>query len=182
MIKQTKYILSLSVALLLFAGVTISHAQTTSDPPLKIGYINPQAVLQKMPKYQAVRQRMQNYIQEKQKQIQQQAQSLQQELASFQQRKSVMTKEAKKSEQKKLGRMRANLQQAQMQAQQDIQQKRQKLMNPLREKIQNAIETVAENMGLSYVLSAATVLYVSKSAQKKYNITGRVEQQLGIGG
>lgn len=181
MTKQMKNILSLSVVLLLFAGVTVSYAQTTSDPSLRIGYVNPQAVLQKMPKYQAVRQRMQNYVSNKRQEIQKQAQTFQKEVSSFQQRQSVMTKDAKESEQKKLGKLRANLQQAQQQAQQDIQQKRQSLMSPLRTKIQNGIETVAEQMNLSYVISAATVLYVSDSAKQKYNITSKVEQQLNLG-
>jgi outer membrane protein len=181
MFTRTKSILTLVAFLLLGAGITASQAQTKNDPSLKIGYVNPQEVLQDMPKYAAVQQRMQNYIKEKRQDLRQQSQSFQKEVSDYQQRQSVMSKDAKQSEQKKLGKLRANLQQAQQQAQQDIQQKQQKLINPLRTKIQNAIQTVSKKMGLSYVISASTLLYVSDSAKKNLNITSKVEKQLGIG-
>jgi outer membrane protein len=181
MFTKTTSILILAAFLLLGGGITASQAQTKSDPPLKIGYVNPQEVLQDMPKYQAVKQRMQNYIKEKRQDIQQQSQSFQKEVSDYQQRQSVMSKSAKQSEQKKLGKLRANLQQAQQKAQQDIQKKQQSLMSPLRTKIQNAIQTVSKTMNLSYVISASTLLYVSDSAKKNLNITSKVEKQLGIG-
>jgi outer membrane protein len=180
MIKRTTSALTLACVLFLCAGIMTTQAQTKADPSQKIGYVNPQQILQDMPKYQAVRQRIKNYVKDKRQDIQKQSQSFQEEVSNFQQHQSVMSKDAKQSEQKKLGKLRANLQQAQQQAQQDIQKKQQSLMQPLREKIQDGIQDVAKQLDLSYVVSASSLLYVSDNAKKNFNITEKVEKSIGV--
>jgi outer membrane protein len=186
MFKQATYLTILCTVLLLGAGLSESQAQVKKDPSPKIGYVNPTAILQKMPSMKAVQQRIKNYVNKKQEKLTQQRDSLQQKIATYQQRQSVMSKEAKQEEQKKLGKLRANLQKAQRQAQQDIRQKQQSLVQPLNEDIQKSIDKVAKEMGLAYVINTTTsngdviILYASDSAQKKYDITSKVMDDLGI--
>jgi outer membrane protein len=186
MFKRATYLTIFCTALLLGAGLSESHAQVKKNPSQKIGYVNPTAILQKMPAMKAVQQRIQNFIGDKRKELSQQRDSLQQKIADYQQQQSVMSEKAKKEEQQKLGKLRANLQKTQRQAQQDIRQKQQSLIQPLNEDIQKSIEKVAKKMGLAYVINTTTtngdviVLYASDSAQKKYDITQKVMDDLGI--
>jgi outer membrane protein len=181
MAKQIPLLLTFCTIFLLGAGLKAGRAQDKSSSDLKIGYVNTPAILQKMPKYKAVQQRMQNYIQAKRSDLSTQTQSLHKEISNYQQRQSVMSKSAKQSEQKKIGNLRTNLQQARQKAQQEIQQKQQSLMTPLQKKIQTSIKNVANKLNLSYVISASSILYASDSAKAKYNITSKVEKDLGIG-
>lgn len=153
---------------------------------LRIGYVEPQAILSKMPEMQAVRQRLQNFAERKQQELAKKQQDFQQRVNEFQQKESVISEAARQKEEEELGKMNTELQQFRTQLQQEIQQKQQELLGPLLEQINNAIETVAQRMGLTYVLNTATssgdviILYASDEAQKKYNITDQVMRELDM--
>ena len=185
MIKRTISIAAICLGLILTSGLSQTQAQVKQQE--RIGYVNPQAILQKMPEMKAVSQRMQNFMQKKEQEIAQKQEDLQQQITEYQQRQSVISDEAKKKEEERLGQLQADLQEAQRQAQQDIQQKQQELVGPLYDEINKSISAVAEEMNLSYVLNTRTtsgdviILYTSDEAKEKYDITGQVMEELGIG-
>ncbi|MBN2731061.1 MAG: OmpH family outer membrane protein [Balneolaceae bacterium] len=165
-------------------GLNESQAQIQEE---KIGYVNPQAILQKMPEMKAVQQRLQNFIEKKRNEVAQQNQNLQEEINAYQQKQSVISQQAKEKEEERLGQLQADLQQSQREAQQAIQEKQQELVGPLLQEINKGIDAVAQEMGLSYVLNTTTnsgdliILYASDEAQQKYDITDEVMAELGIG-
>lgn len=179
-----KRILTLSAFFVVFIatfGVTQSSAQE-----LKIGYVEPQAILAKMPEMKAVQQRLQNFAERKQQELAQKEQELNTEITNYQQKASVISEDAKAREEERLGKLNAELQQFRGQLQQQMQQKQQELVGPLLDQIGTAIDQVANNMNLTYVLNTTTssgdaiILYASDDAKAKYDITDQVMQQLGI--
>jgi outer membrane protein len=184
MFKRTIQLTAICLGLLLAGGLSQSQAQVKQE---RIGYVNPQAILQKMPEMKAVQQRLQNFVEQKQKELGQQQQELQQKIADYQKRQSVISEDAKKKEEEQLGQIQADVQQAQREAEQEVQQKQQELVGPLREEIDKSISAVAEEMNLSYVMNTITtngdfiILYASDEAQEKYDITEQVMEKLGIG-
>ncbi len=180
MMKRAIYTFPFLLAFI-FAGTSTTQAQQQ-----EIGYVDPQAILTKMPEMKAVQQRIQNFIADKQAELEEQRQEFQAALEEYQQKMTVMSAEAKAEEEKKLGQMQAELRRAQRQAQQAIQQKQQELVAPLIESINNAIAEVAQEKGLAYVLNTTTsngdviILYTSQEAQQKYDITQEVMDRLGI--
>lgn len=185
MFKRTIYISAICLGLILTAGLSNSRAQVTNQE--RIGYVNPQAILQKMPEMKAVQQRMQNFVEQKQKELAKQENALQNQITEFQQRQGVISEEARAKEEERLGQLQAKLQQARRQMQREIQQKQQELVGPLYQEINKSIQAVASDMNLSYVLNTTTstgdliILYASEEAQQKYDITSEVMEQLGIG-
>lgn len=180
MIKRTITTLPLLLAFVM-AGFTVGHAQEA-----KIGYVDPQAILTKMPEMKAVQQRMQNFISDKQAEIQTMRQEFQTAIQQYQQQMAVLSEEAKKKKEEQLGERQAKIRQAQRKAQQEIRQKQQELVQPLLQSINNAIKEVANEKGLDYVLNTTTsngdviILYASETAKNKYNITDEVMDKLGI--
>lgn len=179
-----KRILTLSAFCVVFAatsGVTQSYAQE-----LKIGYVEPQAILAKMPEMKAVQQRLQNFAQRKQQELAEKEQEFNTEVTNYQQKSAVISEEAKKKEEERLGKLNADLQQFRGQLQQQMQQKQQELVGPLLDQIGTAIDQVATDMNLTYVLNTTTssgdaiILYASDDAKEKYDITDQVMRQLGI--
>ena len=183
MYKKATTLSALCIAILLSAGLATSQAQIQQE---RIGYVNPQQILQKMPEMKAVQQRLENFITEKQQALSEKQQELQQQIEDYQSKQAVLSEDAKAETEENLGKLQAELQQARRQAQQEIQQKQQELVGPLLEEINNSISAVAEEMGLSYVLNTTTstgdviILYVSNEAEQKYNITDEVMDALGI--
>ena len=179
MIKRTLYTIPV---FLLFLTVSIS-AQAQQ---LKIGFVNPQEIITKMPEMKAVQQRLQNFISDKQAELQEKQEAFQNAVNEYQQKMSVLSSDAKSNKEEELGEMQANLREAQREAQEAVQQKQQELVQPLMESINNAIDAVANEKGLDYVLNTTTsqgdviVLYASQEYKQKYDITGDVMNKLGI--
>ncbi len=176
----------LSISLLCFFAVGFSSLSTAQAQEMEIGYVDPQAILNKMPEMKAVQQRLQNFVERKRGEFTSKQQDFQQQLTEYQQKADVMNESARQREEERLGELNAELQQYQSQIQQEIQEKQQELVSPLLDQIDNAVGNVAESMGLTYVINTTTsqgdmiILYASDEAQEKYNITDQVMQELDI--
>ena len=141
------------------------YAQTTEE--VKIGYVNPQAILQNMPEMKAVQQRIQNFALRKQQELLAKEEAFQAEVTTYQQKIGVISAEAQAAEEERLGRLQNEFLQAQQSAETELEQKRQELVGPLLEQIGNAISIVAKRMELTFVLNTTTstgdlvILYAS---------------------
>lgn len=181
-----KRILTSSAVCLLFLAISGAAGNQLKAQNTEIGYVDPQAILAKMPEMKAVQQRLENFIGRKQEELQKKQEEFQQEVTSYQQKASVISEEAKQKEEERLGQLNVELQQFQGQIQQEVQQKQQELVGPLLQQINDAINTVASQRGLSYVLNTTTsagdviILYASDEAQQQYDITDQVMRELGI--
>lgn len=181
--KETysKIILIAVIGLLSIPSFTVAQSGE-----LKIGYVDPQAILQKMPEMKAVQQRLQNFAERKREELANKQTDFQQQVQEYQQKSAVISDAAKAKEEERLGELNAQLQQFQSQIQQELQQKQQELVGPLFQQIEQSINAVAEEMGLTYVINTTTtngdviILYASPDAQEKYNITDPVMRDLGI--
>ncbi len=146
MIKRTIFLTALCAAFLLTGLSTETHAQVTNQE--RIGYVNPQAILQKMPELKAVQQRLQNFVEKQQSQLDQRREKVNEQIAQFQEDQGDMNAQGRQQEQARLGELQAQLQQAERQAQQEIQQKQQELVSPLYQEINKSIQAVAQQMNL----------------------------------
>lgn len=179
-----KRILSTSFLCLFLIGVAATPPGQAQD--LEIGYVDPQAILSKMPEMKAVQQRLQNFMEKKRNELATKREEYQQQVSEYQQKESVISESAKQKEEERLGQLGADLQQFQTELQQEIQQKQQELVGPLLDQIDTAIGTVAGNMGLTYVLNTTTsngdviILYASDEAQQQYDITDEVMAELDM--
>ncbi|HBQ61847.1 MAG TPA: hypothetical protein DD671_20150 [Balneolaceae bacterium] len=176
--------LSLLFISFVIAFLTIDVAKAQEE--MKIGYVNPQAVLAKMPEMAAIQRRLQNFAEQKQQELLQKEQDFQTAVTEYEQKAGVRTEEANQREQQRLSQMQEDLMAAQQEAETALQQRRQELLSPMFTQIGTAIDAVAENMGLSYVLNTTTssgdqiILYASQEYQEKYDITDEVMNELGV--
>lgn len=176
--------LSLLFIAFVIAFLTVDVAKAQEE--IKIGYVNPQAVLAKMPEMAAIQRRLQNFAEQKQEELLQQEQDFQAAVTEYEQKAGVRTEEANQREQERLSQMQQELMTAQEEAEAALQQRRQELLSPMFNQIGTAIDSVADEMGLSYVLNTTTssgdqiILYASEEYQEKYDITDDVMVELGV--
>lgn len=170
-----------------FLLTLLAFLATTQLPAqVKMGYVDPTYVLSKMPEMASVQVKLQNFQEKKAEELRASELSFRDEIQTYQQKEAVLTDDAKEKEQQRLANLERTLQQQQQQAQQEFGQKQQELIGPLLSAIQDAINQVAQEMELTYVLNTTTsngdviILYASKDAQSKYDITDRVLNKLGI--
>ena len=177
-----KFSLLLISFFIAFSAIDIAKAQGETT----IGYVNPQAVLAKMPEMAAIQKRLQNFAEQKQQELLQQEQNFQAAVTEYEQKAGVRTEEANQREQQRLSQMQQDLMTAQQEAETALQARRQELLGPMFTQIGSAIDAVAREMGLTYVLNTTTssgdqiILYASQEFQEKYDITDEVMQELGV--
>jgi outer membrane protein len=152
----------------------------------KVGYINPQQVLQALPETAAVERKLQEYVQLKQAEF-----STQEEAFLSKVRRLQEQIQAQLISEQELARQRTALEQEQeelyalLDSQQiELRRRQQELLQPILESIDDAIDKVAQELQLDYVLNEATnqgesiLLFVSTSGRQSLNITDRVIQKL----
>lgn len=178
--------LSIVFITLIIAASTLFVAPAAQAQDMKIGFVEPRAILERMPEMRAVQQRLQNLVERKQNELVTKERELQTEIELYQQRVSVISEQARQNEEERLMQLDQDFRQLQNQAQQEIEQQRANLMAPLLQQIQESINNVAAQRGLDYVLNTTTstgdviILYVSPQVQAEYDITDAVMADLDI--
>ena len=174
-----KHILLLA---LLILAISISGMQAQ----VKVGYINPQAVLEQLPEREAIERKLTELIELKEAEFSTREQEFLTRVRSLQERV-----QAQSISDDELRRQRAQLEQQQeelyelIETQQlEVQRRQQELLQPVLVSIDEAIEEVAVQLGLDYVLNELTsdgemiLLFVSAEGENTLNITNRVVEKL----
>ncbi|SRR6056297_505462 len=178
--------LFLLTTLVAITGFTFAPQVQAQTEDMKIGFVDPRAVLERMPEMRAVQQRLQNFAERKQQELSQKESELQTEIELYQQKVGVISESARQSEEQRLSEMDTEFRQLQTQVEREFAEQRAELMSPLLNQIQQSINAVAETRGLDYVLNTTTsngdviILYVSEEIQNEFDITDAVMQELGI--
>ncbi|HKK46934.1 MAG TPA: OmpH family outer membrane protein [Balneolaceae bacterium] len=143
--------------------------------------MNTQEVMNQLPQRDAVQKKLNNFIQQKRGDLQQRTSAFQDSVAAFQKNKANMTDEQVQQEQQKLTQMESTLRQYQQNIQQQLQQRKNTLLQPIYNKMDQAISKVAKSRNLDYVINKATssgdkIIYYASS--DNMDITQEVINQL----
>lgn len=164
----------------------IVAAGSVKAQDLKIGYVEPQEILTKMPEYAAVERRLQNFAERKRDEFSTLQADFEKRVQEYEQKAGVLSAEARTKEESELESMREKLVAFQDQYQQDLIKEQQTQLGPLFEKIEKGIADVANEMGLTFVLNPRTtngdiiLLYISDEAKATLNITRKVILKLDL--
>ncbi len=164
----------LFISALLVAGPVVNAQQAS-----KFGHINSSRLLSIMPEREAA-----------QRQIQREAQSLQEELEKMQveynnklqvyiEAQDTLSQAVRQLRERELRELQTRIQEFQAGAQEDLQQREMELIQPIFEKIEQAIAQVARERGYIYVfdIDANSILYFSDESE---DVLPHVRAQLGL--
>ncbi len=176
----------LSLAFLLWAcqSQSSSKGKDLAGHALRIGYTNIEVILPLLPEAQAVDSQLKVYerslflpIQQKQAQLEKQYQAF----MDLQQKGLLAPVDAEKR-QADLMKLNEEVQRLQMQAQDKLFQRRAELFRPLSEKIQKAIDELAQAERYDYIFnnSNATGVALLLHAPKSDDVTKRLLERLGV--
>jgi len=160
-----------------FIGIIVS-SQAQTQAPLKIGYVDFNALLQAMPGIDSVRTELQNYQGTLTDQMDQMRTEFENKYLDYQSKSAGMSDIIKQNKEQELQQLQERIDAFQSQAQQDLQNKQQKLLQPLIDKAKQAVSDVAKEKGFSYVLnSIEDVILFSTPAN---DLLPAVKEKLGI--
>ena len=175
--KTRMFILSLLVVVLVAAPPAFSQQQ-------KIGYVNSAKIFQELPAAQDAQRR----IDAMSKPVQDSLEAMQTELRAryedYQKREALLNDAAKKSEQQKLIEMERGMNEFRVRKlgnDGELARETEKLLNPLRERIKNAIAAVAKEERYSFVFDKTETIQILLYGDPTHDITFKVIDRLKRG-
>ncbi len=163
---------------ILIIMLALGLAVNLSAQNVKIGFTNADYVLSLMPESKEVQSQIQAYEKQFSNTIQTKVQDFQQKVATYQQNAPTMTEQVRADKELELQGLQQSLQKFQQDAEQSIVRKQQELYSPLYEKIQTAIDKVAEENGYTHVMRAEALLFIAD--EDSGDISDMVLRKLGV--
>lgn len=148
----------------------------------RIGYTDYELIIVQMPQYREVQQQLQQQAQTDQQALAQMEQNIQEKFADYQNNQAVLSAEARQSREQEIVQLQTDLQREQQQRLQALGRREAELLQPLLDRLQDAIDRVASSKGLWLVLSSRVgsepaILYAGPNTA---DITAEVMSELGI--
>ena len=168
-------ILKLSI----LALVCVAFTSTGIAQTLKMGHINSQALLAVMPEVKDAQAQLESYINQLDGQAKTMTGEYQKLLEDYQIYAQSPSADdlIRKSKEDKIMDLERRIQEFQVSAQEKIGKKEAELYAPIETKSLDAINTVAEQNGFTYVLNSASLVYAATTSQ---DILPLVKTHLGI--
>ena len=143
----------------------------------KIGHINTQEIMAIMPETKQMSLKLDSLQTSYENQLANMQEEFNKKLTEFQQQQATMTAGVKEFRKQELAEMEQRMQMFYQTVQKDLQAKQVEYLQPVQNKLLEAINKVAAAQGCTYVGDRATVLYVGADA---LDITSAVRAELGI--
>ncbi|MFO7847296.1 MAG: OmpH family outer membrane protein [Balneolaceae bacterium] len=150
---------------------------------LSVGVMSPDQVLDALPETAEIETELQEYVQDREQRFQERYQSWMEELTAYTEAAEAgeLSDEEQQAEEERLTELEEELSSYQNRIQNQIRQRQNDLFTPLLNRVEEAMETVSEEMGLQYVLNKQSgtgdpiVYYMS---DRGVDITERVIEHL----
>lgn len=156
---------------------------TVAFGQLKVGTMNPDEVLEALPETQEVERNLQEYIEERQQNYETRYQAWIEEVTAFSERVEAgeLSEQQQEREEERLIDGQEELDALQNRIQRQIQQRQNDLFTPLLNRVEQAMEEVAADLGLEFVInktasSGDPIVYYS--SERGVDITQRVIERL----
>lgn len=169
--------------LFLFLFLIIPVSLSMASPP-KIGHMNPQTVLDRLPEKIVIEDELNRFLDEREASFEAIAIEFQNKLAEFQQQAQHLSEAEIRRKQQELQVMDQELEQYQFEVQRELEQRQSELLRPIIQKMNDIIEKIAKEKNLTYVLNTATsegeqmIMFISDEYKEKYDLTERVLSQM----
>lgn len=144
----------------------------------KVGYTDPDVLINAMPEAAQVQRQLQNEVRQGQEAVQAMMQDFQERVERYQKQQPLLSAERAAEREGELAELQQEIQQSAQRKEQELAQRENDLLQPLFERIEVAIEEVAVAQGIDMVLRAPAMIYVNED--KVIDITRDVAVKLGI--
>lgn len=150
-----------------------------SAQTVKIAHVNTNEIMNDMPDRAKAEKNLETYYNELQEQLKTMYGEYQNKLQDYQANAETMSNLVKQSKEKELVDLESRITAFQANAEDAFDAKRAELLQPLLEKIQNAINAVGKEKGYTYIFDTATgaTVYIGADA---VDVTKDVKAKLGI--
>ena len=165
----------------LFLGVALFVLNGVAQAQVKLAHINSSEIMEAMPESATAQKALEKYAAELQAQLQAMGTEYQNKVQDYQANEATMSNLVKQSKEKEILDLQNRIEQFQANAEKEYANKQLELLQPIIEKIQNAVDALGKEKGYTYIIDRAAapgvIVYVGDDA---VDITNDVKTKLGI--
>lgn len=144
---------------------------------VKIAYVKTQEVFMAMPEVSDMEKQMADLNEKYKAELQQMQEEYQKKYSDFIAQQDSLTENIKLRRMQEIQDIQGRMDNFMQVAQQDVQKKQQELLQPIQQKLQNAIKSVGDEKGYTYIIDPAALLYTGSAA---VDATPFVRTKLGL--
>ncbi|MDR0431116.1 MAG: OmpH family outer membrane protein [Tannerellaceae bacterium] len=144
---------------------------------IKIAYVNVQEIFMAMPELSNIEKQLTEMNEKYTQELNVMRDEYQKKYSDYVAQQDSLTENIKLRRMQEIEDIRSRMENFLPIAQQDMQKKQEELYKPVQEKIQNAIKSVGEEKGYTYIIDPQVFLHIGNSA---INATQFVRTKLGI--
>lgn len=170
--KRNTFMKNIALLFVAVVGITFSvFAQS------KLGHVNSQEILLKMPEYKTAQQKAEKFGNELRASLDNMTAEYQNKLESLQGKEATMTNTERETAIADIQQLEQRIQQFQVSAQERMAKQENELLAPIIEKVRTAIKAVGETSSFTYIfdVSAGATVYENGT-----DVTPLVKKQLGL--
>lgn len=179
-----KKIASITVILLLsvFSLHAKDKSQGAQSPPLKIGYVNFEYILRLLPELKAAKSELASLDKQLNKHMAAKLEDYRKKEEAFKKGSKTADESVIKQQVLELQRLEKSIRQFQLESSEKLDSKEASLINPIYDKVQDAITQTAKEYSYTCVLNASLgrMLPILLYAGEEHDISDRVLKKLGV--
>ena len=142
----------------------------------KFGHVDTQSIIQSLPDFSRANGEIEAIGKQYENELKASQDELQRLAEDYDKKKSSMNATQQQEQEAKLQEMYNRIQQQAQQNQQEFQKAQQEKLQPIFNKVRQAIETVGKSGGYVYIMETANVLYINDTISK--DLTSEVKAQI----
>ncbi|MBR7066301.1 MAG: OmpH family outer membrane protein [Prevotella sp.] len=142
----------------------------------KFGHVDTQSIIQSLPDFSRANGEIEAIGKQYENELKASQDELQRLAEDYDKKKSSMNATQQQEQETKLQEMYTRIQQQAQQNQQEFQKAQQEKLQPIFNKVRQAIETVGKSGGYVYIMETANVLYINDTISK--DLTSEVKAQI----
>ncbi|PIQ61904.1 MAG: hypothetical protein COV99_08140 [Bacteroidetes bacterium CG12_big_fil_rev_8_21_14_0_65_60_17] len=167
---------SLTLLALLLLGS--SAMAQSADNSIRIGYADPELIIQYMPDYRSIQEEIQREVATGQQALQALAEDFQERVERYEKQRPLLTPERQQERESELAQLQNEIRQSAESKDEEIAQREQELMAPLLDRVQTVIDRIATANNLDVVMRSPALLYVNEDRVMNLNLD--IARELGI--
>ena len=142
----------------------------------KFGHVDTQSIIQSLPDFSRANGEIEAIGKQYENELKASQDELQRLAEDYDKKKSSMNATQQQEQETKLQEMYTRIQQQAQQNQQEFQKAQQEKLQPIFNKVRQAIKTVGKSGGYVYIMETANVLYINDTISK--DLTSEVKAQI----
>jgi outer membrane protein len=171
---MSKFVRSVVALATVLCGMFVCSSSAMAQ--IKIGVVNTQTIIAQLPEAKKAEGQLQEMSGKVRDTLEIMSKELQEAFEQYQKQQGMMAPDAKTKEEDRINSLNKRRQEYQEEKRQELAKVQEMLLAPIRKRVSEAIEVVAGNEKLTFMMEAGAMLFADKSSDYTYKVLDQLNR------